>query len=623
MRRKDERLAQLAPFEIDPARGQLHLRIMATTDLHVHILPYDYFADAPAPGLGLASVATMVRTLRAEAPGSLLLDNGDFLQGTPMTDMLREAPMPDGTPHPMIAAMNTLGYDAATLGNHEFNYGLDFLQAVIGDAAFPVVSANIARDLGATPGEDHLFRPPWALVTRTLPAPDGSTAVIKVGVIGFAPPQITRWDKQQLAGRIAMRDIVEAAQAHVPALRAAGADVVVALAHSGIGPETATPGMENAVIPLARMAGIDAIVAGHSHALFPAPGAEGRIGEMPVVLPGSLGSHLGVIDLALEREGPRWRVARSRAVALPQDGTEPDAEIVAGAAAAHARTLAHIRAPLAEVTGPLHSYFACVANDAGLGLVTAAQREAVARALTGSAWADLPLLSAASPYRAGGRGGPEAYVDIPPGPLGMRHASALYPFPNPLTAILVDGALLRDWLEHAAAIFLTLVPGAADQPLIDRAAPVYNFDVIAGVSYAIDLSQPALYGPDGQPLGDGPGRIRDLRWNGAPVTTGQRFVVATNGYRAAGGGGFAGLAAAEVVLDSPQGARDAIVDYLRQAGRIAPRIETDWRFAPLPGTSAVFETGPGAMAHLTAVHDRQLQPLGPGADGFARFRLSL
>lgn len=616
-------MAQLAPFKTDRARGQLHLRLMATTDLHVHILPYDYFADAPAPGMGLAGVATMVRALRADAPGSLLFDNGDFLQGTPMTDMLRAAPLPDGTPHPMIAAMNTLGYDAATLGNHEFNYGLDFLQAVIKDASFPVVSANIACALGATPADDTLFRPPWVLIARDLPAPDGTTVAVKVGVIGFAPPQITRWDKQHLAGRIAMRDIIEAARAHVPALRAAGADVVVALAHSGIGPAGAEPGMENAVVPLAQVAGIDAIIAGHNHALFPDPGTEGRIGEMPVVLPGSLGSHLGVIDLALERDGAGWQVARARAVALPLEGTAPDARIAAGVAAAHARTLAYIRAPLAEATGPLSSYFACVANDAGLGLVAAAQREAVARALDGSALARLPLLSAASPYRAGGRGGPGAYIDIPPGPLSMRHAAALYPFPNPLTAILVDGALLRDWLEHAAAMFLTLLPGRADQPLIDKQVPVYNFDVIAGVSYAIDLSQPALYGSAGQPLDTGPGRIRDLRWNGAPVAPDQRFVVATNGYRAAGGGGFARLAGAQVVLDSPQAVRDVIVDHLRRADRFTPRVETDWRFAPLPGASAVFETGPGAVAHLDAVHDRRLAPLGPASGGFVRFRLTL
>ena len=134
-----------------------------------------------------------------------------------------------------MAAMNALDFDAITLGNHEFNYGLDFLMAALAGARFPVVSANLATARGADPRRDRMLVKPYVLIDRMLTDASGFAHPIRIGIIGFAPPQVTEWDHHALDGRLHARDIVESAHAWVPEMREAGADLIIALAHTGIG----------------------------------------------------------------------------------------------------------------------------------------------------------------------------------------------------------------------------------------------------------------------------------------------------------------------------------------------------------------------------------------------------
>lgn len=295
------------PDGAEPAQAGLSLRLLATTDLHGHLAGYDYFEDRPCIETGLARLASLIGTARAEAVNTLLLDNGDFLQGSPLVDYwARERGLSPGEVHPMIAAMNALCYDAVTVGNHEFNFGLDFTLRALDGAAFPVVSANAVQREGASPAEDETLFAPWVILERDLADAAGQARRLRIGVIGFLPPQTVLWDRALLSGLMSTRGIAEAARAHVPALRAAGADIVVALAHTGIAPEIApdTPEheIEDAALPLAEVEGIDVIVCGHTHALFPAPGLppapgldpmRGTLCGKPAVLPGRWGSHLG------------------------------------------------------------------------------------------------------------------------------------------------------------------------------------------------------------------------------------------------------------------------------------------------------------------------------------------
>ena len=612
------------------------LRILATSDLHMHLAPWDYLADQPSPAVGLARTASLIAQARAEVAECLLLDNGDFLQGSPLGDLI--ALGSGSAPNPMITVMNHLSYDAATLGNHEFSHGLPYLIQALDQAAFPIVSANIFHAAHDPTGGDVPFRPPWVIVTRTLTVNDQPTP-LRIGLIGFAPPQLVLWEHQHIAGQISTRDILQAADLEVPRLRAAGADLVIALAHTGIGADQAEPCMENASAALAALDGIDALIMGHTHQTFPSSGFRaagsvdpqaGTLSGKPAVMPGFFGGHLGVIDLWLTHDGARWQIMRHTSVlrAIAQRDcagrvaalVASDPEVEALAAPAHARTRDCARARVAGNSRRMDSYFALVMACAPLRLVAQAQAVQVIRALDGTCHAGLPVLSAVAPFRAGGRSGPDNYTVLPIGDVQMRHLSDLYIHPNTLTAIEISGAELGCWLERSASLFHQITPGLPDQPLIDPDFPSFNFDCIEGVTYRIDLSQPARHDARGGLINPNARRIRQLRFQSRAVAADDRFVLATNSYRTGGGSGFAGAELDRVILSTGLLVRDVLHDFITAQGCSPAKGRANWRFGAMPGTSVIFPSAPAAADHLP---NRHIEPLETTADGFRRFRLHL
>ncbi|TCN30270.1 bifunctional 2',3'-cyclic-nucleotide 2'-phosphodiesterase/3'-nucleotidase [Sinorhizobium americanum] len=636
-------LAVLHPFSVRAAANQAHLRIMETTDLHVHVFPYDYYADKANDTLGLARTASIVDAIRAEATNAILVDNGDFLQGNPMGDYIAyKRGMKAGDMHPIIAAMNVLGYDCGTLGNHEFNYGLDFMFNVLNGANFPIVCANLTKGaLAASPRQDELFLKPYVILDRKVKDGAGEEHPIRIGLIGFVPPQIMTWDAKNLEGKANARDIVKAAEAWVPQIREEGADIVIALSHSGIGQQAYAENLENASVPLAAIDGIDAIVTGHSHLDFPGPKFDalagidnktGLISGKPGVMGGFWGSHLGLIDLLLERDGGAWRVVGSTSEARPiyrreekkviaEVGDKP--EVLAAAQKDHEATLAYVRTPVGKTSAPLYSYFALVADDPSVQIVSQAQTWYIRDMLKDTEHKDLPVLSAAAPFKAGGRGGADYYTDVPAGDIAIKNVADLYLYPNTMQAVVITGEQVRNWLEMSAGIFNQIAPGSTDANLINGDFPSYNFDVIDGVTYQIDLSQPAKYDKDGNLVNASASRIRDLQFDGKPIDPAQKFVVATNNYRAGGGGHFPEIAADKVVFVAPDTNRDVIVRYIVEQGTINPSADANWKFAPLKDTSVVFDSGPKARQFLAQVKAVDVENAGDGADGFARFRIRL
>ncbi|SLN09516.1 Trifunctional nucleotide phosphoesterase protein YfkN precursor [Roseivivax jejudonensis] len=637
-------LSLLHPFSARAASGQVHLRLMETTDLHVHVYPYDYYADRPSDTVGLARTAAHVAAIRAEATNALLFDNGDFLQGNPMGDYIAyERGMREGDMHPVITAMNALGFDASTLGNHEFNYGLDFLMTSLAGAEFPIVSANVVKDAGAGPRDDTTLVPPYVILDREVTDGAGATHPIRIGVIGFVPPQIMSWDRQHLDGRVTTRDIVAAARAWVPQMREEGADIILALSHSGIGSPRHEEGMENASVPLARVDGIDALMTGHSHLVFPSPDYEGfadvdlaagTIAGKPAVMGGFWGSHLGVVDLMLERDAGAWRVvttevatrpiyerAEDRSVTPTVESVEP---VLASVRDVHEATLAYVRRAVGKTAAPLHSYFALVADDPSVQIVSNAQTWYIRQMLEGTQHAGLPILSAAAPFKAGGRGGPDYYTDVPAGDVAIKNVADLYLYPNTVRAVRITGAQVREWLERAAGMFNRIEPGATDATLLNPDFPSYNFDVIDGVSYRIDLSQPARYDADGAVAHPDAHRIVDLTRDGVPIDPDAEFIVATNNYRAGGGGEFPGATPETTVFEAPDTNRDAIVRYIVEQGTVTPSADGNWRFAPMPGTTVLFDTGPDAARYIEDVEGVEIEETGLVTEtGFARMRIRL
>jgi len=621
----------------EAAPTRLSLRLIGTSDLHANVFSYDYFRDRPDDTVGLAKTATLIAEARAEAKNTLLFDNGDIIQGTPFGDYAALGlGLKAGDAHPMMAAMNTLNYEACTLGNHEFNYGLELLGVALASANFPTVCCNIFRPDGA-----HYYKP-WLVIERDFADETDAPQRLRIGVIGFAPPQIVQWDESHLAGRATTAGVVETARIEVPKLRAEGVDLILALCHSGISHNPAPePGEENAALALSAVPGIDAMILGHQHLLLPGvdfagvagvDAAGGALNGVPAFMPGFWGSHLGVIDLALERGDGQWRVASAKVEARPiyrrADGTvtplvAPEPKVLAAAQAAHEATLAYVRAPVGVVLAPLNSFFALVADDPSVEVVNAAQTWYVTGLASGAAaLRGLPILSAAAPFKAGGRGGPDYFTDVKAGPLAMKNVADLYLYPNTLRVVKVDGATLREWLERSAGVFLRIDPNStAEQPLINPAFPSYNFDVISGVTYSIDVTKPSRYDGDGKLIAPQSHRIIDLSFDGRPINEKQPFLVATNNYRAGGGGNFPGCDGRTIVYEAPDANRDAIVRFIQEKKTIDPKATGVWRLAPWP--SAVFATfvTSAEAANVAPPHGLRLSVLGPAEGGFLKMKI--
>ena len=609
----------------------VRLRLLATSDLHMHLEAYDYYTDEACPRKGLALTATLIAQARAEVPSSILFDNGDFLQGSPLGDYVAAFSL---RPNPMIQAMNHLGYDVANLGNHEFSHGIDALEEAVAEARFPCISANTQR--AGPPGTEQSFVPPVALIERSLPDQNGREHRIRIGVIGVLPPQTAVWDNQAIAGRVQMVPMVRAVANQVPRLRASGADLVVVLAHCGIGVPDSPPEADNAGLSIAQIDGVDALILGHVHLPFPgeeippSPGVDpvaGTLAGKPVVMPGFFGSHLGVIDLDLAQSGRGWRISGHTCEARPiaqrnRAGhsvatVTPDPAISNLIEPAHRAAVDWARRPIGLTDRPIHSYFSMITDSLDVQLVNRAQADYVAARLKGG-WQDgIPILAASAPFKAGGRAGPENFSFIPKGSILLRNAADLYIHPNTIVALRLTGADLRGWLERSASVFRQVIPGQQDQILLDPDMPSFHFDTIRGLSYEIDLSV-----APGDPQVH---RVRNIRWQGRPLQDGDPFILATNSYRSSGSGAFLRPDATRIVLADQKSNSDILIAYLARMTDLTP-LETDapaWRFAAMPGTSVVFETAPDSMHHRGDVAHLALQPLGMTSRGFQQYRLNL
>lgn len=611
------------------------LRILETTDLHTNALGYDYYQDKPTGEFGYEYTATLIKQAREEKRNTLLYDNGDLIQGNPLGDFVaRVQPLKSGELHPMHAAMGVLKYDAGNLGNHEFNYGLPFLQQVLAAAPMPYVSANAYRDDGTgKPGENAFT--PYLIQRKIVYDAAGRPYVINVGVLGLLPPQIVNWDKSNLDGKIVTADIVETARKFVPQMKARGADIIVAVAHTGITADY-QPGQENVATELTKVDGIDVVLSGHSHQEFPGPvyksipGADvtrGTINGKPVVMAGFWGNDLGIVDLKLnlDRKTQKWTIVDGTGSIRPiwdkaakKSLVTPDPRIAAAVKRAHEGTLAYVRGKVADLTAPITSYWALVEDDPSVQLVSNAQTAYVKAALAGGQYKDLPVLSAAAPFKAGGRGGASYYTDIPAGTLAIKNVADLYVYPNTVQAVLVNGAGVQEWLERAAGQFKQIDPSKTEpQALVDESFPTYNFDILDGVTYEIDVTQPARYNSKGEVVNEGARRVKNLQYQGKPIDPAQQFVIATNNYRASGGGSFPGLTGKNIILQAPDETREALVKYFTEQKTVNPTADNNWKLTPIPGATLLYVSSPNAAKNLPA----GATLLRTREDGFAEYAI--
>ncbi|MDQ2089567.1 bifunctional 2',3'-cyclic-nucleotide 2'-phosphodiesterase/3'-nucleotidase [Marimonas arenosa] len=634
-------MASDATSSRNSATADIRLRVLHTSDLHGALRGFDYLADKPSETIGLSRTATLVRAARAGAANTLLFDTGDALQGSPVCDLTAETGLAPGQVHPMIAAMNALGYDGFTPGNHDFNHGSDFLFRALEGAAFPVVSANFLHR-GPVSDRSMVFAS-HAILKRRVSDSTGAWHDLRVAIIGCLPPQTIDWD-HALADRFDTDCMVAAVRRTLADIRAEGCDLTILLAHSGIDPAAPEARAENALIDLAALDGLDLILGGHTHLTFPpdpaTPAAHesidterGRIHGTPVLISGFSGNHLGQADLVLSLDAEsKWIVTEARCSVTPlarRDAlgiiaglTPEDPDLVTLTEPAHAETLRYNREPIGRTLQPLHSFFALLGNDAATQLVAGAQTCYLANAIAGTPLAKLPMLSAANPFKTGRLGGPDHYTHIPAGPLTRRSVTDLYIYPNTICAVKVTGRQLREWLEHSASLFCHVEQATPDDtPLLDDAFPGYKFDILCGLTYEIDLSRPARYDSHRRITDPAAWRIRSLCHESRPIIDDQVFLVASNSYRIYGIG-FSDPPP-EVVFTAPVSNRDILLDYIRQSDPLLPNVVPVWSFAPLGGARLRFETSPLARAYLGEPQLPPLEDLGNTPEGFARFRVTL
>ena len=620
--------AALAAAPVPPAGSTAVLAVLETTDVHANVLGYDYFKLAPDASFGLDRTATLIAQARKDFPNTLLLDNGDTIQGTALADyQALAAPLPCGQTLAVYKAMNLLGVEGGGIGNHEFNYGLAYLSQVTGSRfdvagvdpsrprcagpAFPQVLANVYSVKTRQP----LFAP-YRIIDKQISALDADgkpiTATVKVGIIGFTPPTILSWDKRWLEGKVYTEGLRETAQKYIPEMRAQGAELVVAISHGGLDDSPYSPTMENGNFYLAKVPGIDAMVIGHSHQVFPnaastvpqfnLPGvdkARGLVNGVPTVMANLWGKHLGVIGLHLRFDGAKWVVDASKTTVEARAAQLADKSFVAAdpaiatlIAAEHEATIGYVKTPVGATAFRMSTYFADVGDVSAIAVVNRAQADYVTRYVRANLpqYATLPVLSMSAAFKSGSAGVSD-FTDVPAGPLALNNAADLYLYPNALYAVKVNGAELKAWLEKAAGRFNTIDPAKAEpQELINAGFPSFNFDMVtsAELSYEIDVTQP-------------PGaRIKDLAYRGKAVDAAQEFLVATNNYRASGGGNFPGLDGSKTVLASPDTNRDILIGYIKaskQLTRVEHGAARSWRFAKVKTAGpVVFHSAPGVIA---------------------------
>lgn len=626
------------PSSAESTGLHVKLRVLETTDLHVNMVNYDYYADQPTNEYGFAKTATLIKKAKEEAKNSVLFDNGDLIQGNPLGDYVAKVdPLKQGDVHPVYKAMNLVGYDAGNIGNHEFNYGMDFLLKSLNGSNFPYVNANVyVDDHDKNEANDKNYFTPYKILNKEVTDESGNKHTIKIGVIGFVPPQVMQWDKANLEGKVIVKDIVKTAQAFVPKMKAEGADIIVAIPHSGFEDIPQADKMENSVLYLSKVAGIDAILFGHAHKVFPDASFTGKTGVdltkgtingVPAVEPGYWGNNLGIIDLDLQQVNGKWKVVDSkvevRAIydkANKQSLADADQEIVDAVQHEHDATVAYVRGPVGKTTAPINSYFALVQDDPSIQIVTNAQKWYVENHLKGTDYEKIPVLSAGAPFKAGGRQGASYYTNIPAGTIAIKNVADLYLYPNTVHAVMINGAEVKEWLEWSAGQFNQIDPKkTTEQPLINYDFPTYNYDVIDGVSYQIDVTQPQKYDGKGDIINPKANRIKNLTFKGKPIDPKQKFIVATNNYRASTSK-LANPDGKRIVLAAPDENREAVVNYIREFKTINPTADNNWSLAPINGkVNVTFTTSPDAKA----VAKGNMSYVSATSDGYAKFKLDL
>jgi 2',3'-cyclic-nucleotide 2'-phosphodiesterase/3'-nucleotidase len=526
------------PAGAGSAAKRVHIVILGTTDLHGNLFPIDYYTDKP-DNRGLAKIATLVKQVRKENPNVMLIDSGDTIQGTPLEYYHNKK---NNEPRdPMMLAMSALNYDSMTVGNHEYNFGLQVLEKARREASFPWLSANTYDK-----GTDKTHYTPYIVK---------EIAGVRIGVLGLTTPGIPNWENAPNYAGLEFREPLEEAQKWVPVLRTKErADVVVIAMHMGLEEDLRTgeinPGQvpnENRAVAIAKQVpGVDFIFMGHTHRDTPSVVING----VQLVQANYWGRHLARVDLYLENDGRGWRNYGRASRTIPvDDSVVPDQQLLDIGQPYNHETQAWLSRPIGESAMELTARDSRFRDTAILDLIQRVQLEA--------GKADVAMAAVFNPD-----------ARIAQGAVTVRDIAGLYVYENTLVVLEVTGQQVKDALEHSAKYFRPYEPGKSPAELVDEKIPAYNFDIAEGVSYVLNLAKP---------VGE---RIEKLEYQGKPLAPTQKLRLATNNYRVNGGGGYTMYKGAPVVYRSSVEIRELIIDWVERHKTIPAEPTNNWRIVP-------------------------------------------
>ena len=608
----------------ESARITADLRILATSDVHMHLSGHDDLRNRPSPNTGLARLAPLIAQQRKNAQGAVLLfDNGDTLQGTSLGATAAERGVE--TDHPLLNVMHLLEYSAMGVGNHDFDFGMEYLERFAEAAKFPVLCGNL-RPEGKTSLETG------TLLNVDVPCSDGAKRSLQVGVVSGLPHQTKLWARDRIGNSVTFCEPVSAMCDAARQLRKEGANIVVALCHSGFDDSSNESGLENFGLHLAETQEFDAIVAGHTHQCLPGNDLQdikgvdafnGTVKGTPSVMPGYAASHLGCIDLKMVlTDRGNWDVLSAKSELFAACGQAAEPEITQLIKSAQFVTDSRLNREVGQTDVHLHSYFSLLCPDPAQGLLSAAFLRGLDYCDIPTELDHLPRLSVVAPSLSGGRAGPDHYVDVPPGQIPRRAIDMLCPFEDTLCGVVLTGQEIIEWLERSAVIY-SRMDGSAEYPRLTQIGyPSFNFDMFLGLSVVIDPRQPARYDMNGRLVDPAAHRVSSVKWNRADIDPEQQFLVAMSNYRANGGGKFPTPAGKGPDIVSSVTLKQLVEDLL-QSETWKGHVMADWHLHPEIGHKAIFETAPNAVSHLGQIYHYDPTPVEKTKDGFLRVCVSL
>lgn len=526
-----------------PIKRHMTLTLLVTSDLHGNVLPLNY-GNNQKSDVGLAKISTLIDEERRHNAHTILIDNGDLIQGTPLT--YHHANFNSQSANPMVMLLNALDYDAGVIGNHEFNFGQKVLQQAIAESRFPWLAANVVN---ASTGEPYYGKP--YLIKKI-------AADIKVGILGLTTHYIPNWENPSHISGIQFEDAVQAAKKWVPFLRKQEeADVVIVAYHGGFerdletGEPTERLTGENQGYQLCEeIDGIDVLLTGHQHRSI----AGSSVNGVTVVQPGSRGMSLGKVRVTIQKSGggsPQWKVTEKSSTLLSVKDVAPDPLIESMIRPYEKQTQVWLDQPIGKIDGDMRVYDPMAVRLQDNPLI-----EFINKVQMHAAKVDISCTSLFDNECPG----------IPP-LVTMRHVVANYIYPNTLTVLSLTGQDIKEALEKTASYFAAY-DGKAIRVNPAYATPKpqhYNYDMWEGIAYIINVSRP---------VGN---RITTLTYKGAPIDPHKSYEVVMNNYRAGGGGDYLMFRERPVIREIQTDVPELIAAYIMERGTVKATVDHNWK----------------------------------------------